>query len=374
MAIPTDFETDWNAVARIIVHQALQTQPGERVLIQADPTYFPELTEQVRMELVRAGAFEVASMEFIPPALEAVRRQHRRREDPAYKRREDELVRQLFELADIFIWLPTSWPYNLWQTEEILATWRGRSVHFHWIMEDVLDPTVCRLDPSAFRALSAQYVRALFIDTKALMATQMRLADQLRGATVRITSPHGTDLSFQVSRDAHFHFGNGDASSAFIATHAKPGCARDREIELPCGALRTVDVINAEGVLAVPEQDFEGRFVGTLRVTFRGGGVVAMTADHHAEWVAALWDQETGDRDRIAEFAVGVNPELRPLPGISEIPYYGYGAGMVRVSLGDNAESGGPNRSSFHIWLFQRDATVTANGRTLVDGGDLIAS
>ncbi|MFQ5946551.1 MAG: hypothetical protein ACE5NC_09945, partial [Anaerolineae bacterium] len=82
--------------------------------------------------------------------------------------------------------------------------------------------------------------------------------------------------------------------------------------------------------------------------------------------------QETGDRDLVGEFNIGVNPELRPLPGIAEVPYYGYGAGVVRVSLGDNFESGGRNRSSFHHWLFLTDATVTANGLTIVKRGELI--
>jgi leucyl aminopeptidase (aminopeptidase T) len=374
MAIPGDFQTDWRPVARAIVHDSLQTQPGERVLIQSDPTYFPELTEQVRIEVAQAGAFEVAAMEFISPALEAVRRRLRRREDPALKQKEDQIVRALFDLADIYIWLPTSWPYNLWQTEDILTSWQGRSVHFHWVMEDPLDPTICRMDASTFRALSEQYVRALFIDREALTARQRRLAEALRGQMLRITSPAGTDLSLRVGADAHFHYGNGDASAAFIAAHARPGSARDREVELPCGALRTVDVGGADGVLAVPEQDFGGRFVGTLRVTFRDGHIVSMSADHHPGWVRGLWEQETGDRDRVAEFAIGVNEALRPQAGRADIPYYGYGAGMLRVSLGDNTESGGTNRSSFQIWLFQRDATISAGGRTLVDGGQLVVA
>ena len=38
----------------MIVHESLKTQPGEEVIIHADPTYFPSLTEQVRIELVEA--------------------------------------------------------------------------------------------------------------------------------------------------------------------------------------------------------------------------------------------------------------------------------------------------------------------------------
>lgn len=365
MPIPCDFRMDWNRIANLIVHHALKTEPGERVLLHTDPTYFPELTEQVRIELTRAGAIEVAAMLLYSPGLDAVRRLHRRREDPALRRQEDEALKAVFALADIYIWLPTSWAYNVWQTEEILTTWPGRSIHFHWIM-GVQDPVV-------FRKLSEQYERALFIDYAALTARQQKLVDLLRGRRVRLTDARGTDLSFTVAGDAHFHLGNGDASREFIAKHSRPGSARDREVELPSGAIRTVDVVEAEGRLHVPEQMFAGRFVGTLRVEFRGGRIGKLTSDHHAGVVAALWEQETGDRDLIGEFNVGTSPALKPQPGIAEIPYFGYGDGVVRVSLGDNFESGGKNRSSFHHWLFLTDATVTADGRTIVDRGGLVA-
>ena len=45
MPIPYNYQGDWSRIAKLIVHQALQTQPGERVIMQADPTYFPELIE-----------------------------------------------------------------------------------------------------------------------------------------------------------------------------------------------------------------------------------------------------------------------------------------------------------------------------------------
>ena len=62
----------------------------------------------------------------------------------------------------------------------------------------------------------------------------------------------------------------------------------------------------------------------------------------------------------------------RPIPGIDDFPYYGYGAGIVRFDIGMNWESGGPLASSFHRWLAFADATLTANGKVLVDRGELV--
>ncbi len=364
MPIPYDYQGDWSRMARLIVHQALQTQPGERVILHTDPTYFPELTEQVRIELVKAGAVELFAAMLHPPALEAVRQRLQRREDAALREMEDRAMAALFELADIYIWLPTSWAWNVWQTEDIIKTWPGRSIHFHWIMDEP--------DADVFRKLSEMYEAALYIDYEALNAHQERLIEVLATSTVELTNPAGTHLTFRL-QGAHFHRGNGNAARAFIDGYARPGSARDREVELPAGAIRTVDMTDTTGRLVCPQETFAGRQVGTLTYTFEDNRITRIEAQQHHDLVQALWGLETGDKDRFGEFNLGVSPALTMLPGHDKvIPYYGYGAGMVRVSLGDNRESGGAYRSSYHHWLFLTDATVKADGRLIVDRGTLV--
>ena len=87
----------------MIVHESLKTQPGEKVIIHADPTYFSALTEQVRIELVEAGAVELAASMVNSGGLEAVRRSHRWREDPVLIDMEDRAMVSVFDLADIYI-------------------------------------------------------------------------------------------------------------------------------------------------------------------------------------------------------------------------------------------------------------------------------
>ena len=51
------------------------------------------------------------------------------------------------------------------------------------------------------------------------------------------------------------------------------------------------------------------------------------------------------------------------VPGINPwIPYYGYGAGVVRLSLGDNSELGGNVGGGYVRWNFFTDTTVTIDG------------
>ena len=364
MAAFLDYPCDWSRIAKLIVRQSLETQPGERVIIHADPTYFPALLEQVRIELIKVGAVELFTALLHSPGLEAVRRSYRRREDAGLMEGEDRAMEELFALADIYIWLPTRWAWNVGQTEQILKTWQGRSIHFHWIME----PS----DDVLFRRLSEMYQDALLIDYDALAARQDGLISILQDSTLEITDLAGTDLTFRL-RDAHFHRGNGNASKSFIASHSRPGSARDREVELPAGAIRTVDITDAEGRLVCANQAFGGRQVGTLTYWFQSNRITGLQAEHHNAYVQAMWNLETGDKDRIGELNLGVNPALRMLPGLDEvIPYYGYGAGVLRISLGDNQESGGPNQSSFQQWLFLTNATLKANGRVVVLDGALV--
>ena len=53
-------------------------------------------------------------------------------------------------------------------------------------------------------------------------------------------------------------------------------------------------------------------------------------------------------------------------------PYYGYGAGVVRLSLGDNSELGGAVGGGYVRWNFFTDTTVTVNGDIWVDDGKLV--
>ncbi len=364
LATALDYPCDWSKIAQLIVRQSLKVQPGERVIIHADPTYFPALLEQVRIEIVRAGAVELFTALLNSTGLAAVRGSLRRREDTELMEIEDRAMAELFELADIYIWLPARWEWNVGQTEKILETWQGRSIHFHW----VIYPD----DDELFGTLSKMYQDALFIDYAALNARQEHLIGLLKSSVVNITDPAGTDLTFRLD-SAHFHRGNGDASKEFINGYARPGSARDREVELPAGAIRTVDIADAQGQLVCVNETFAGRPVGTLTYNFEGNRIVGVEGQHNDAYVQAMWGLATGDKDRIGEFNLGVNPALTMLPGREKVvPYFGYGDGVIRISLGDNKESGGPYASSFQHWLFLTNATLKADGRTIVQDGKLV--
>lgn len=69
--------------------------------------------------------------------------------------------------------------------------------------------------------------------------------------------------------------------------------------------------------------------------------------------------------------------EMNPLLAVQGgsrlwIPYYGYGSGVVSLSLGDNTELGGNVTRGFVRWNFFMDATVSIGGEVWVKDGKLI--
>jgi hypothetical protein len=111
-----------------------------------------------------------------------------------------------------------------------------------------------------------------------------------------------------------------------------------------------------------------------LRATFAHNKVVRLESVRGGDEVLRTWNAATGDKDRPGEFVFGTNPKLAAVLPSGFMPYYGYGAGVVRLAIGDNWESGGRNRSSNgELLMFLPGASVTAEGRKLVDAGHFVA-
>jgi leucyl aminopeptidase (aminopeptidase T) len=359
---PIDFAR-W---ARFIVRDFFVVQPYEKVVLMADPEYYPELLDAIRAELLEAKAIEIGTMLFDGREMFARRGTAQpRATDPEFRKQATAAARQLYEQADIFMWLPyrygTGSERGDWrELEHLVEGTNARGLHFHWIQGGGQMP---QADVDAFSKL---YETALDLDYAALSAHQDRAIAAMQGRELRITSPLGTDLRIQVRQDSWFHKGDGRMDRARAA---QARAVRDREMELPAGALRFVpDVNTTEGRLVVPQWG-GGQ---TVTFAFTKGRVTSVTAATGQASVDDAWARATGDKDRVAELVLGMNPKLPHFGPGGRLAYYGYGAGMLRIALGDNWESGGANRSSLEAWFYLPDTTVTSGNITLVKTGTLV--
>jgi leucyl aminopeptidase (aminopeptidase T) len=117
--------------------------------------------------------------------------------------------------------------------------------------------------------------------------------------------------------------------------------------------------------------DVDKWFDQGLRFVFEKGRVVRVETDGDQKQLDQEWAKQTGDKDRLGEFVLGCNPLLRAVPGSTFQPYYCFGEGKLRLTLGENLESGGSNRSSMHRWLMFIDANISADGKPIVANGHL---
>ncbi len=191
---------------------------------------------------------------------------------------------------------------------------------------------------------------------------------------MRITSPGGTDLRFRAgARPANLQ--DGDASAARTA---QGRVLVDHEIELPAGVVRIAPLEDTvEGVIAFPASQWDGRPVEGLKLRFARGRVTEIVAASGRDAVEAEM-RTAGDAGRaFREIGLGFNPLLAVPQRGPWIPYYGYGAGVIRLSLGDNTELGGgvaaaPGQPAYVRWNFFTDLTVSVGGVTWVRDGALV--
>jgi leucyl aminopeptidase (aminopeptidase T) len=368
---------DHAAIAKRLVQQ-LALKPGERVMSLAHPGVFDDLLPYIRYEVMRAGGIDLGVVEVlrepVPESFDAAVLQKGARESRAH-------FKAMFRDVDAAIMMPganTSHPAYLamqdWLKDDLTERRGRRTIHFHWIENGSAYPIAGQPLPSR-PAMDASYQRALLeTDYKALTAIERRFADALKTGDVHITSPGGTDLRFRAG-DRPANLQDGDASAARTA---QGRVLVDHEIELPAGVVRIAPLEDTvEGVIVFPPTQWDGRPVEGLKLRFSKGRVVEVIASSGKDAVEAEM-QKAGDAGRaFREIGVGFNPLLAVPERTPWIPYYGYGAGVVRLSLGDNTELGGrvaapAGQAAYVRWNFFTDLTVTVGSTTWVRGGKLV--
>jgi hypothetical protein len=248
---------------------------------------------------------------------------------------------------------------------EWLDAGRGRQIHFHWGAGTVSADGMPGEHSTAYHE---QYLDALAIDYEELDRHQDAAIALLRSGPVRITTPGGTDITFDI-RDRPFNKQNGDAS------RRRMGTARtriDREIELPAGVVRVAPIeTSVNGTVVIPTVRFPQGEVRELALQFTNGVVTDLSAAA-GEAIARAGLAESSALMHFRELGLGFNPVLRWHEGDAWIPYFGYGEGVVRLSVGNNEELGGLVGGDGVRWFFFTDATVQVERTLLVDEGTLV--
>jgi hypothetical protein len=320
---------------------------GERVLIRVDPGTMPEFEPVLRTAFERAGA-----------RVQTVRGG----DVPDFEKRLAD--------TDVYVWMPGGSAITSQEQSAALRRWvdQGgprRELHFHW-SEGTL--TLEQMPAPQTPEMDRLYADALEIDYAALDRTQDAAIALLRSGDIQVTTPGGTRITFRTG-PRPFNKQNGNGSRQRMA---RARMRIDRHIELPAGIIRVAPLeTTINGVVVLPSMRVgTGPPAKNVRLQFAAGKVVKVDAGERTGDV----EQALKSQPALAHFrelGIGMNPKLALEPGATVVPYYAYGAGMVRLSLGDNEELGGAVRGQGVMWNFFPDATVTVGSRVLVKTGTL---
>jgi len=341
---------DHARLADLVVNRTWQLAQGERVVIFWDPAADRGFAAPLRAAIQKAGA---DYRELVPPSAAEFKAMPEAEQDALKAGWE-----ALFNETDAAIWLPLNREVEGRLFERLVEKSRVRSIHYHWFLPS---------DRAEADTVERLYAAAIAVSPEVLLARIAAVERMVRGATVRVTAPNGTDLTFDVPANARVHRNTGSATRAKVSDARS---VRDREEELPASLFRTTDLDNVRGTI-VGYSSFDTRSPA-IRAMFVGGSVAKLEGLQGQPEVVTRWQAATGDKALPAEFIISTNPELPAVLRSGFMPYYGYGAGVVRLAIGDNWESGGTNRSSNgEVLFFLPNATVTANGVVLVKDGKL---
>lgn len=340
-------------------------QPGERVLMIGQPDDFDYLISILGKKIADRGAVYLGTIS-VDSTLWPEGWKTDFTNSTVGKNR-DELT-GIFSEVDLGIMMPGASPAHIPYAamQEVLKQGKARTIHFHWSGAYDFSTTPIPVDST----VSMVYQKALLETNYRQLSSIMEEFDSaVRMGEVTITTPAGTNIHFRVG-DRPVTKQDGDAS---MERTKKARNLIDREVELPAGGIRVAPLEETvEGTISFPDANWNNQKVEGLVVTFSKGKVTDIKASVGAADVKAELDQAGDAAYSFRELALGFNPLLAIPADKPWIPYYGYGSGVVRLSLGDNSELGGKVTGGYVRWNLFTDATVMAGKETWVLNGKLI--
>lgn len=369
-AAPTDLEQ----LAERLVRQSAGVREGETVLVVGH-AHDQELLENIAVQVRKAGAFPMVE-------LNSDRMNRRMYTDvpEKYDTQTDALELKLADIIDVQIVVGGS------QTEVLVPdadprrlaalSKAGEPVAQAYVRNKVrLVEVGNNLYPTAWRARrygmpEAELAKTFWEGVNTDYTAVQTRGEQVRavlsgGSELHITNPNGTDLRVRVQGRPVF------VSDGIISPDDAARGGGAINVFLPAGEVYVTPVPGtAEGRVVHTRDFYEGKEIQNLTVTFAGGKVTSLAgAGEGFDKLKALYDAAEGRKDEFSFIDFGINPNVR-LPAASRLGNW-VTAGTVTVGIGDNTWAGGDNSVPYGYQVFLPGSTVTLDGRTIIENGEL---
>jgi aminopeptidase len=115
-----------------------------------------------------------------------------------------------------------------------------------------------------------------------------------------------------------------------------------------------------------------GKQVEGVWFKFKNGRIVDYEIERGKKNFEDVIKNASGDKDRIAEFAIGTNPKAKITGGMTIVDEKV--RGTIHVAIGRNKHFGGKNDSTIH-WDFFKDMSkgrIEADGKVIMKNGKIV--
>ncbi len=202
-------------------------------------------------------------------------------------------------------------------------------------------------------ALSRAINAAVEVDHREMDAAIECLKTQLQGrSNINIQSPSG---------------------SALHLSYAGRPVYTDKT-SVPRGEVYTAPVeSSANGNIVIDHAFLQGKDTGRLEFGFDDGHLARIEGSERAVGVLkTILASASGDKEMIAEFAIGLNPGVTALTGLVSLDEKMLGS--IHIAIGMNRNFGGVNESNLHLDFVIPGQTVCADGEPLIIEGRMTSN
>jgi leucyl aminopeptidase (aminopeptidase T) len=205
------------------------------------------------------------------------------------------------------------------------------------------------------------FAKAVDVDYSRLRRVGNALASKLDGRKlIHIYDAKGTDLTFSID-NRHVGVEVGTLEDCFSS-------GKECEVEVPGGEVYVAPIeTSANGVLVVKE--FRDYNIKNLELRFKKGKIVNFKAEIGNNMFRKLLDNAEGDKDRIAEFGIGINHGMK-LTGYRI--YDEKALGTAHIAIGNNTHLGGVNKASIHWDFILHNPSIEVDHALLMKKGKLV--
>jgi aminopeptidase len=357
----------YKTLATRIVNDCLRVSEGEMVWIVSMREAL-DLAEEVALECDKKGAkplIQFLSDHYMTRWLAET--------DTKFAEAPQQHVVQAFNKVDVYIGLGK--PALKETPAERISAWRRMrkpmndaidSREIRWLAMTFPTQAMAKVANMPFGKFEKAVLNTLDVDYKKISDRGKQIINYLKETRViHVTSAKGTDLTFEVTGRKWMN-DDGILDDEDIAN-------KDVGMNLPAGEVFVSPIeesANGVAFFDVPTSYF-GATAHNIKLNFKDGKVVDFKVERGEENFRKILENATGDKDKIAEFAMGTNPKATFITDITQDEKV---LETIHIAIGDNKGPayGGKNNSSLHWDLIMTKPTVETDGKTIMKDGKFI--